>query len=123
MAVLMMDLKILIGTHAQEGDDFPVMDNALLRKAQTLIMDWPATLKRDMTTAEWYWWRTCEHIQEVLAPTFGLRDWIKLEPTDEDEPRVVETCEAKRDYYGGPCETVNALRLCQQVSGRMEGRP
>lgn len=116
---MMMDLKVIIGTHSADGDPLPRMDSRVVAQALSLLETDDAYLYRQMTNDEWYWWRTCEHIRETAKPTLPIREWMKLDITDEDEPRVVEVCEAARRNVGGKCvrdcEGRYALKLCNGV--------
>lgn len=117
----MIDLKVLIGVHSWESHDLPRMDKATVKAAVKVVNDSECTLRRVMSTEDWYWWRVAEHIQEVDHPTQTVRDWMKLDPSDEDEPRIIETCEALRQNVGGPCPEQTGgdqqcLQLCKGVS-------
>ena len=114
-----MDLKVIIGVHSKIGDALPLMDSDLVQDALGIADETSIDVSRQMSNDDWYWWRTCEHIQEVHRPTAGIREWMKLCSTDDEEPRVIETCEMERTDFAGeksPCDGGGVqLYLCQRV--------
>lgn len=120
VGAMLIDLKVLIGMLSREVHDLPRMDPLIIKAAVKVVEANDCTVQLDMSKDDWTWWRVTEHIREVNHPTQTVRDWMKFEPTDEDEPRVIETCEALRQGMGGPCPNPNgheiALHLCKGVS-------
>lgn len=115
----MLDLKLLIGLHSREFDHLPRVDKVTVKAVLETLKDANCTVTADMSPADWCWWRVMEHVREVNCPTSSVRDWVKLEPDEEDEPRVMETCEALRQHIGGPCphvEPEQKLYPCKGVS-------
>ena len=122
VGAMIVDLKIVIGTHSKEYDEYPRMDPGMKAAVMDLVDRSETVLMRDMSEEDWQWWRLSEHVKEVVRPTQTIREWMKLDPSDEEEPRIVEVCEAQRADLGGPCDALLAaagLNLCERVSRRV----
>ena len=112
---MIMNLKVLIGIHSGTDDKVPHMDQDTMNKAMTMVDMHDGQLFRVMTEGDWYWWRLCEHVREIVKPTVSVRDWMKLDPGDEEEVRVMECCEMERGEFGKGC-VEGELRMCNRVS-------
>lgn len=113
---MVVDLKRAIGAESHNEHNVPRVDGTIMLAAWTNVKDHQVEMYRDMCDESWWWWRACEHMDEMRRGRSSMVGWSRLHETDDNELRVMKSCEALRCGTTTTCARGRSSRLCGQVS-------